>query len=128
MNLPDKLKYTKSHEWVLIEGESATMGITEFAVEQLGDITLVECPQIGENVNANDTMGTIESVKAVSDLYCPISGEISAVNEALEEEPEKVNDDCYGDGWIARITLSDDASEEELMDATAYEDYLDSLD
>ena len=128
MNLPENLKYTKSHEWVLIEGENATMGITEFAVEQLGDITLVECPQVGENVNANDTMGTIESVKAVSDLYCPVSGEINAVNDALEDEPEKVNADCYGAGWIAKITLGDDASDEDLMDATAYEEYLDSLD
>ncbi|MBN2342946.1 MAG: glycine cleavage system protein GcvH [Deltaproteobacteria bacterium] len=128
MNLPEKLKYTKSHEWVLIEGETATMGITEFAVEQLGDVTLVECPQAGDKVVAGDSMGTIESVKAVSDLYCPISGEIADANAALEDEPEKVNDDCYGDGWIVKITLGDDASEEDLMDATAYEEYLDSLD
>ncbi|MBN2530283.1 MAG: glycine cleavage system protein GcvH [Deltaproteobacteria bacterium] len=128
MNLPDNLKYTKSHEWVLIEGESATMGITEFAVEQLGDITLVECPQVGDSANAGDAVGTIESVKAVSDLYCPIAGEIAAINDALEDEPEKVNNDCYGTGWIAKITLSDDASEETLMDASTYEEYLDSLD
>ena len=128
MKLPDNLKYTQSHEWVLIEGDTATMGITEFAVEQLGDITLVECPQVGDSFKAKDTIGTIESVKAVSDLYCPIDGEVSATNSALEDEPEKVNDDCYGDGWIAKISLGDDASDEELMDATAYEEYLDSLD
>lgn len=128
MKLPDDRKYTKSHEWVLIEGETATMGITVFAVEQLGDITLVECPQVGEKVVAKDSMGTIESVKAVSDLYCPISGVIAEVNETLEDEPEKVNDDCYEEGWMVKITMGENASTEELFDANSYEEYLDSLD
>lgn len=128
MKLPEKLKYTKSHEWVLIEGDIATIGITAFAVEQLGDITLVECPQVGDKVKAGDSVGTIESVKAVSDMYCPISGDIVSINDTLDDEPEKVNDDCYETGWVAKISLADDYSEGELMDSVAYEDYLDSLD
>ncbi|MBN2802446.1 MAG: glycine cleavage system protein GcvH [Deltaproteobacteria bacterium] len=127
MKNPDNLKYSKSHEWVLIEGDTATMGITEFAVSQLGDVTLVELPEPGEEVKAGDAMGTIESVKAVSDLYSPVTGKVIAINTDLEDDPEKVNDDPYVEGWMAKIELTSD-NFDNLMDSSQYDEYLDSLD
>jgi len=128
MNTPDNLKYSKSHEWAKIEGNTATMGISEFAVEQLGDITLVELPEVGDSIAQKDSLGTIESVKAVSDLYSPVKGKIIEVNESLEDEPEKVNEDCYGEGWIVKIELADENGSADMLDASSYQDYLDSLD
>ena len=128
MNIPENLRYTKEHEWASLDGDTATIGISLFAVEQLGDITLVEIPEPGDDVKAGATIGTIESVKAVSDMYSPLSGTIETVNESLEDEPEKVNEDCYGAGWMIKIKMSDAAELEQLMDAAAYKAHLDSLE
>jgi glycine cleavage system H protein len=126
MNIPEQLKYSKSHEWVKTDGDTITMGISEFAISQLGDITLVELPEAGSTVTAGDSLGTIESVKAVSDLYSPVTGRVLKLNETLEETPENVNDDCYGKGWMLKIEVT--ASSVDLMDSTSYQEYLDSLD
>ena len=116
MTIPVDLKYTKDHEWVRIEGDSATFGITDHAQEALGDIVFVELPEIGRKIAAGEAYAVVESVKAVSDVFAPLSGEVIAVNEALEGEPEKVNTDAYGTGWIARVKIEGDASVELLND------------
>ena len=128
MNIPNELRYTSDHEWVKIEGGVATIGITEFAVEQLGDITLVEMPEVGAEVSAKEAIGTIESVKAVSDLYSPLTGTVVAINEELEDAPESVNDSPYTDGWMLKIEMSDTAELESLYDADGYMKHLDSLE
>ncbi len=116
--IPDELKYTKSHEWARLEGESATMGITHFAQEQLGDLTYVELPKVGATLTAGAEMGSVESVKAASELYSPVSGTVIEVNNALEAAPEDVNQDPYGDGWMIRVKLA--GQPEGLLDAAAY--------
>lgn len=128
MNIPDNLRYTKEHEWTVVEGSVATAGITAFAVEQLGDITLVELPEIGTEIEAGATIGTIESVKAISDLYAPVSGKISEINTALEDEPEKVNEDCYNAGWMIKLELTDVGELNDLLDAAAYGTFVESLE
>lgn len=128
MNIPGNLRYTKDHEWALLEGGQATIGISHHAVEQLGDITLVEAPAPGTVIAAGDAVGTIESVKAVSDLYAPLSGTVTAVNDTLEDAPETVNNDCYGGGWMFKLKLSAPAEAEALLDAAGYEKHLESLD
>jgi glycine cleavage system H protein len=120
MKIPKGLLYTKDHEWAKVQGDAAIIGITQFAVEQLGDITLVELPEVGDSVEAGESMGTIESVKAVSDLYAPVSGTVTAINGNLEDEPELVNDDPFGQGWMIKVELSDETEAEDLMDAEAY--------
>lgn len=119
MNIPSELKYTKDHEWTKAEGDTATVGITEFAVSQLGDITLVELPEVGDEVTAGEAMGTVESVKAVSDLFSPLTGEVVAVNEDLEDAPELVNEDPFDKGWMVKVKPSGDG-EADLLDAAAY--------
>lgn len=119
--IPGDLKYTKDHEWLKLDGDEAIIGITDHAQSALGDITFVELPSVGDSFSAHDTFGVVESVKAASDLYMPVSGEVTAVNEALEETPESVNDDPYGEGWIAKIKLGDTSEIEGLLDAAAYE-------
>ncbi len=104
--IPQDLLYTRTHEWARIEGDTATVGITDHAQEELGDVVFVELPQVGSSVEAGEPFGTIESVKAVSDLYSPVSGEVVDVNNTLEESPEKVNEDPYGEGWLIRVRLS----------------------
>jgi glycine cleavage system H protein len=126
--IPEDLKYTKSHEWVKIKDQLTTVGITHFAAEQLGDITLVEFPQVGDMVSSGDSIGTIESVKAVSDFYAPVSGKVIAINEDLEDSPEKVNEDSFGSGWIVKIEVPEEFNDSKLLDAVAYEEYLDSMD
>ncbi|OIO73422.1 MAG: glycine cleavage system protein H [Zetaproteobacteria bacterium CG1_02_53_45] len=116
MTIPAKIKYTKDHEWVRIEGDTATFGITDHAQEALGDIVFVELPEIGREVNAGEAYAVVESVKAVSDVYAPLAGEVIEVNEALEGEPEKVNSDAYGAGWIAKIKITGDESVELMTD------------
>jgi len=116
MTIPADLKYTKDHEWVRIDGDTATFGITDHAQEALGDIVFVELPEIGRTVDAGEAYAVVESVKAVSDVFAPVAGEIIAVNEALESEPEKVNTDPYGSGWIAKINIADGTSSELLSD------------
>ena len=117
---PDDLRYSKEHEWVRVDGAQATIGITSFAADELGDIVFVELPEPGAEVKQFGTFGVIESVKAVSDLYAPVSGAVSEVNEALRDRPELVNGDPFGEGWIAKLTLADPAELDGLMDAAAY--------
>ena len=120
MSHPGDLRYSKEHEWVRVDGSTATIGITSFAADELGDIVFVELPAVGTSLSQFATFGVVESVKAVSDLYAPISGAVTAVNDALGEHPELMNSDAYGDGWIAQIQLSDDGELGALMDADAY--------
>ncbi|MGH2427529.1 MAG: glycine cleavage system protein GcvH [Candidatus Limnocylindria bacterium] len=120
MSYPDDLRYSKEHEWVRVEGTSATIGITSFAADELGDIVFVELPEVGSELRQFGTFGVVESVKAVSDLYAPISGSVVGVNEALRESPELLNGDAFGEGWIAKVELADESELEKLMDADAY--------
>lgn len=120
-NVPSELKYTSSHEWIRDEGDgTVTVGITEHAQELLGDLVFVELPEVGSEVAAGSECAVVESVKAASDVFCPVSGEVTAVNEALVDAPEKVNEDAFGDGWLFRIQLSDPAQLDGLLDAEAY--------
>lgn len=120
MNFPENLKYTKEHEWVLIEGDTATVGISDFAQGELGDIVFVEIETKGQNLSKDATFGTVEAVKTVSDLFMPLSGEITEVNPELESAPEQINADAYGKGWMVKIKMSNPAEASELMDAAAY--------
>lgn len=120
MAVPQGLKYTPSHEWLQLDGDVATVGITDHAQEELGDVALVLFPEVGRMVQADEKFGEIESIKAVSDLYAPVSGEIIAVNSALESKPETVNDDPYGGGWMVKIKLTNPADVDKLLDADAY--------
>lgn len=120
MKTPENLKYTKDHEWLKIDGDVATVGITEFAQSELGDIVYVEVETLDETLGKDEVFGTVEAVKTVSDLFLPLSGEIIEFNEALEDEPEKVNTDPYGEGWMVKIKFSDQSELENLMDADAY--------
>ena len=108
MNIPEDLQYTESHEWVRIEGETATIGITDHAQNELGDVVFVELPSEGDAFDAGESFGTVESVKAVSDLYAPVGGEVVEVNSALEDAPENINEDPYGEGWIVKLRTSDE--------------------
>jgi glycine cleavage system H protein len=121
---PDDLKYSEEHEWIKVEGDSVTIGITHHAQDALGDVVFVELPEVGDSLEKEDTCGSIESVKAVSDLFCPLSGEVTAVNETLEDAPETVNGDPYAAGWIFKIKLSDLSELDGLMDAAAYQAFL----
>ena len=121
MEAPPGLKYSKEHEWVAAEETAATIGITDHAQEQLGEIVYIELPSIGEKVSKDDPFGVVESVKAVSDIYAPVSGTVLEVNEDLAESPEVVNEDPYGDGWLIKIRVSDPADLDDLMDNEEYE-------
>lgn len=120
MNIPEDLKYTKDHEWVRITGNEATVGITDFAQGELGDIVYVEVETVDEEVDAEEVFGTVEAVKTVSDLFMPLSGTISEFNASLVDAPEAVNEDPYGEGWMIKIELDDPSQAEELLDAAAY--------
>jgi len=120
MNFPENLKYTKEHEWVSMDGDVATIGVTEFAQSELGDIVFVEIETEGETLDQNEVFGTIEAVKTVSDLFMPISGEIVAINSDLEDAPESVNESPYENGWMVKIKASDLSEVDGLMDANAY--------
>ena len=120
MNIPTTLKYTKDHEWISLEGTTATIGITDFAQGELGDIVYVDIDTVDENLNIEDVFGTVEAVKTVSDLFMPLSGDINEFNEALEDQPELVNSDPYGGGWMIKISLSDVSELDNLLDAEAY--------
>jgi glycine cleavage system H protein len=121
MNIPSDLKYTESHEWLRVEGDTGTMGITDFAQGELGDIVFVELPKVGAKVEKGKPLGTVEAVKAVSDLNAPASGEVTAVNGDLEKAPDTVNKDCYGGGWMVKIRLADPSQASSLMDAAGYQ-------
>jgi glycine cleavage system H protein len=120
MNIPSELKYTKDHEWVKVDGDTITIGITDFAQSELGDIVYVEVETLDETLDAEEVFGTVEAVKTVSDLFLPVSGEIIAFNESLEDEPEKVNTDPYGDGWMIKVKCSDLSQLDDLLSAEDY--------
>ena len=120
MNVPAELKYTKDHEWIKVEGDIATIGITDFAQGELGDIVYVEVESLDDTLEADAVFGTVEAVKTVSDLFMPIAGEVIAFNDTLEDTPEIVNEDPYGAGWMIKVKLSDPKEIENLLDATAY--------
>jgi glycine cleavage system H protein len=120
MNFPDNLRYTKEHEWIAIDGNTATIGITEFAQSELGDIIYIDVETIGKTLDADTVFGTVEAVKTVSDLFLPVSGTLTEKNTLLESQPELVNTDPYGDGWMVKMTVNDLAQVENLMDAAAY--------
>jgi glycine cleavage system H protein len=117
---PEDLRYSKEHEWVRVEGSTATIGITKYAADELGDIVFVDLPAVGTQLDQFASFGVVESVKAVSDLFAPVSGEVTEVNEALSATPELLNDDPFGEGWIARLTLADEGQLDDLLDASAY--------
>ena len=123
--VPEYLKFAESHEWVKIDGKTATIGLSEYAVEQLGDIVFLELPSPGTEVKSGDSFATVESVKAASDIYCPVAGKVIEVNSELESSPEKVNQDCYGDGWICKVEIMENSGS--LMDAAEYEKYTEGL-
>ena len=122
MNIPSNLKYTKDHEWILIDGDTATVGITDFAQGELGDIVYVEVETLDETMDADEGFGSVEAVKTVSDLFLPLSGEIIAFNDTLESDPEKVNNDPYGEGWMIKIKISNPEEIENLLDETGYKE------
>lgn len=122
-NTPQELKYSKEHEWVRVDGSKAYIGITDFAQDELGDIVFVELPEAGTTLNVNATFGTVESVKTVSDLFAPVSGKVLEVNAKLEDSPELVNSDPYGEGWMIVIEMSNPAEQNDLLDASAYEEH-----
>jgi glycine cleavage system H protein len=125
---PDDFRYSKDHEWLKVEGDKGTVGITEFAQKQLGDVVYVELPQPGAVLEFHQSLGVIESVKAVSDVYSPLSGEVIEINEKLNESPELVNEDPHGKGWIVRIKIKDESEVEKLMSASEYEKFLEGLE
>ena len=121
MNIPENLKYTSEHEWIRVEGNEAYVGITDYAQSELGEIVFVDVPTVGETVNQGEVFGSVEAVKTVSDLNMPATGEVLAFNEALNDTPEAVNNDPYGDGWMIKITVNDPAELDSLLDAAAYQ-------
>lgn len=124
MNFPQNLKYTNEHEWIRVEGDIAYVGITDYAQEQLGDIVFVDIPAVGETLEAGETFGTIEVVKTISDLFLPVAGELLEQNEALEENPELVNKDPYGEGWLIKMKPANVKDIEDLLDAEAYKEVI----
>ena len=123
-NTPEDNRYAKSHEYLHVEGDTGTIGITDYAQKELGDVVFVELPQVGTQLEMGDELGSIESVKAVSELFTPVTGEVVEVNEALADKPELVNTDPYGDGWMIRIKLTTPDEADELMNAEEYEEYI----
>ena len=124
MNFPDNLKYSKDHEWVRVEGENALVGITAFAQGELGDIVFVDVDTEGESLDKDEVFGTIEAVKTVSDLFMPVSGEVLEFNAKLEDEPELINTDSYGDGWVIKISIADASELDNLLDSASYQEML----
>lgn len=122
-NIPDDLHYSKDHEWVRVEGDIAVVGITDYAQNSLGDVVYVELPKAGDEFAANEAFGSVESVKAVSEVFAPISGEIAGTNEALADTPENVNQDPYGEGWMIRVKMSNPGEVDSLLTAAEYEDF-----
>lgn len=123
---PNEFRYTKEHEWVSIDGDTATVGITDHAQNQLGDVVFVELPQVGVRTQSMQSFGTVESVKAVSDVYAPLTGQVTAINETLVDAPEKLNESPHGDGWLIKIQIEDKTEIENLMTADAYQTYIDA--
>ena len=124
MEFPEDLKYTKEHEWLLMEGTTAIVGITDDAQDRLGDVVYVELPAVGDKVSKEDAFGVVESVKAVSDIYAPVSGKVLEVNDDLPDNPNMINEDPYGDGWLIKVEMNDPEEVEELMTAEEYKEYI----
>ena len=124
VNVPEDLQYSKDHEWIRVEGDTGTIGITDHAQHALGDVVYVELPKIGESFSAHEPFGSVESVKAVSELFTPVSGEVTEINEVLQDEPEKVNSDPYGSAWMIRLRINNKSELDSLLSAAEYEDYL----
>lgn len=124
MNFPDNLKYSKEHEWVMVEEDVALIGITEYAQSELGDVVYVELPEVGEKIIKDDPFGSVESVKAVSDLFAPVSGTVIEVNDSLPDSPDMVNEDSYGDGWMIKVQMSDKEELKDLLAADEYGEYV----
>ncbi len=124
MNVPENLKYTKDHEWALVEGDMATIGITDYAQSELGDIVYLELPSVGDSATVGEAIGTIEAVKTVADLYSPVSGEVVEINEALQDASELVNKDPYGEGWLAKIKMENPGEADQLMSPEDYKKLL----
>ena len=125
MNVPEGLRYSKEHEWVRVDGDTAVIGITDYAQDALGDVVYVDPPEVGSDLTAGDSFGEVESTKSVSELYAPISGSVASINPDLEGEPEKLNADPYGEGWICTVTMTDPAELDALLDAAAYQAFID---
>ncbi|HYY94711.1 MAG TPA: glycine cleavage system protein GcvH [Pyrinomonadaceae bacterium] len=125
-NVPEGLYYSKDHEWLRVEGDAGTVGITDHAQNALGDVVYVELPKVGETFGAHDVFGSVESVKAVSEIFFPVAGEVTEVNESLADEPERVNSDPYGDGWMVRIRLTNPGDVDSLLSPAEYEDFIKS--
>ena len=123
-NVPENLHYSKDHEWLRVEGETGTVGITDHAQNSLGDVVYVELPKVGDSFAAHEAFGSVESVKAVSELFLPVGGEVTEVNESLQDEPEKVNTDPYGDGWMVRVRIADASQVDGLLSPKEYEDFI----
>ena len=124
MKFPENLKYSKDHEWILVDGDTATVGITDFAQSELGEIIFVDVESEGETLDKGEVFGSVEAVKTVSDLNIPVTGEVLEFNEKLEDEPELVNNDPYGDGWIIKISVQDAADLDDLLDAAGYKEFI----
>lgn len=124
MNFPDNLKYTKDHEWIKIDGDTATVGITDFAQSELGDIVFVEIETAGEELEKEEVFGSVEAVKTVSDLFMPLTGEVLEVNEKIDEQPELVNTDPYGDGWLIKMRIANSAEVDSLLSAAEYQEVI----
>ena len=127
MAVQQGLLYTKDHEWAKVDGDTATVGITDYAQEQLGEIVFAELPKVGKEFGVHKEMAVVESSKAASDVYCPVAGKVTEVNSELEAKPELINEDCYGQGWICKVKIADKKSLPDLMDAKKYEEYLKTL-
>lgn len=125
-NIPENLKYSKDHEWVSVDGDIATMGITDYAQSSLGDVVYVDFPRVGDKFEAHEAFGSVESVKAVSEVFTPIAGEITEINEGLNDTPEKANADPYGDGWFVKVKMSNPGEADALMSSEEYDEYLSS--
>jgi glycine cleavage system H protein len=123
-NIPENLRYSKDHEWVSVEGEVATIGITDYAQESLGDVVYIEFPKVGDTFQAHEAFGSVESVKAVSEIFTPVSGEVVDVNEPLNDDAEKVNSDPYGEAWILKIKMDNPGEADALLNSAEYEEYL----
>lgn len=123
-NIPENLRYSKDHEWVLVEGDTATIGITDYAQHSLGDVVYVDLPRVGDKFEANGAFGSVESVKAVSEIFTPVAGVISAVNDTINETPEVVNNDAYRGGWMVKITMDNPGDADAMLSAEEYEEYL----
>ena len=123
-NVPEDLQYSKDHEWIKVDGGTGTVGITDHAQHALGDVVYVELPKVGDSFAAHETFGSVESVKAVSELFCPVAGEVIEVNESLQDDPEKVNSDPYGDAWMIRLRVRDAGQVDKLLSSIEYEDFI----